>query len=122
VPLLSPEPNSDVIRDVNRGNFLQLLDFRAQAGDTSIHTHVNQKAKYTSPVIQNELLGLVSTHQVVKDIKLSKYFTIIADETRDVSNIEQICLAIRFFHFNTSQSEEKFISFIPATSLTGKLQ
>ena len=49
--------------------------------------------------IQNELLGLMAgrlLHEhVLKRIHKSKFFTIMCDETTDVSNIEQAVICIR---------------------------
>ena len=46
----------------NPGNFLALLKFRADAGDEVLANHFSQatnRAKYTSPTIQNELISIL---------------------------------------------------------------
>lgn len=127
-PLLAADGPAGVIRgDVNRGNFLQLLDFRRDSGDNDIDIHVNKRSKYTSPSIQNELLNLAAqqiTDGLIGDIQSSKYFAIIADETTDVSNTEQLCVALRYYDNDTKQqqTEEKFIEFVPVQSLRGKIR
>ena len=125
VPLPKKDGNSesDVIPgDLNRGNFMQLMEFRRQAGDSNVDIHINKKSEYTSPGIQNELIGLIAdemTAQIVERINASPYFAIISDETRDVSNTEQLCIAIRYFDHKAGRTEEKFLCFLPLRSLRG---
>ena len=54
----------------DKGNFMKLLQFRMDAGDEALKKHFAQmagNAKYTSPTIQNEILGIAST-MVVEEI------------------------------------------------------
>lgn len=55
--------------------------------------------KYTSPQIQNELLELIShtlLRQLVKQVQLADYFTIMLDECVDGSNKEQLVECFRY--------------------------
>ena len=48
----------------DKGNFIKLLQFRMNAGDEALKKHFAQmaeNAKYTSPTIQNEILGIANT-------------------------------------------------------------
>lgn len=49
-------------------------------------------------------------------------FTIIADETRDVSNREQLCLAVRYVDETGDEPAivERFLRFEQVAGLTGK--
>ena len=47
------------------------------------------------------------------------FFTILADETTDVSNTEQLCISIRFVDQNCSIHEE-FLGFVPLGRTTGE--
>lgn len=54
--------------------------------------------KYLAPVIQNELvdhMGFSVLASLKKEFHQRKYYSIMADETSDVSNKEQMCLVIR---------------------------
>jgi hypothetical protein len=58
---------TDIDRDTlcsdNHGNFLTLLQFRIDAGDTILHDHLNtapQNATYTSNTIQNQIIEVLS--------------------------------------------------------------
>ena len=47
--------------DLNHGNFLELLHFRARAGDTALKQHLSTAARnatYTSKTIQNDIICL----------------------------------------------------------------
>jgi len=48
----------------------------------------------------------------------SKYFSILADETADVSQTEQLSLSVRFF--KDTKVHEEFLCFVPVFSTTGK--
>ena len=53
----------------DKGNFMKLLQFCMDAGDEALKKHFAQmagNAKYTSPTIQNEILGIASTMVVEK--------------------------------------------------------
>lgn len=51
-------------------------------------------------------------------INESKCFSILVDETTDVSNIEQLSLCVRYVD-NSDMLNEDFLHFIPIHSLTG---
>lgn len=115
-------PKHIIPGDVNRGNLLMVIDQRRQVGDTCLDSFKHKRAKYTSPECINELISLAA-HEVlssiVADVKRSEVFTIIADETRDVSNVEQLCVAVRYYNIQQNQSDEKFLAFLPLESLRG---
>lgn len=55
--------------------------------------------QYKSPAVQNELLdimGSIVQRQLLTDIRKAKNYSIMADDTSDVSNKEQMCLVIRY--------------------------
>ena len=118
-----PDDADDVIPgDVFRGNFMQVLGLRRQAGDRNIDIFINKRSKYTSPEIQNELLSRTAQqvlNQVIKDVEQSPCYSIIADETRDISNVEQLCVALRYYDSTTNCTEEKFVAFVVLESLKG---
>lgn len=123
IPLTNSD-NRDVISATpNRGNFMATLDLMRTSGDTNIDIYINNKASYTSHQIQNELLIRLSDHvihQVVADVNKFKMYSIIADKTRDASNTEQLCLAVRYFDTDHCITKEKFVRFVALESLRGK--
>jgi hypothetical protein len=77
-PFLEKSMYSDdvILGDVNRGNFMQVLEQRRQAGDQNIDLFINTKSKYCSHEIQNELLCPRSQHvieQVIAEIKQATF-------------------------------------------------
>lgn len=54
--------------------------------------------KYMSSDVQNELLDLMARRvqeQLLEKIKSAKYFTLLADESTDITNQTQLCFALR---------------------------
>ena len=73
-------------------NFHQLLKLRAQENPEIIEWLRKRDNKYTSPAIQNEMLeamALGMMRQMSTNIQHAQFFTIMADETADVSNKER---------------------------------
>ena len=84
------------------GNFQALLKFRVESGDETLRSHLQSAAKngtYCSPQIQNELIscaGLWIRRKLVADVQKSGFFSVLADEVTDVSNLKQLSLVLRF--------------------------
>lgn len=49
---------------------------------------------------------------IVNDIKKAKYFALMADETADISNQEQLVICIRWVD-ETLQPQESFVGLYP---------
>lgn len=109
----------------NDGNFRTLLRLRALNGDDILKEHLlnsGGNAMYTSPSIQNELIhifGELMQSQIVKKISKSEFFSIIADETTDIAQVEQLSLCVRYVDEEIVKIREDFISFIPVKDVTG---
>ncbi|KMQ87036.1 zinc finger mym-type protein 1-like protein [Lasius niger] len=89
-----------------------------------IDTHKKGSTFYFSPLIQNELIELMGTKvktQIIKEVKIAKYFSILFDCTPDVSHQEQMSQILRYVKvFNGKVSiEERFIDFIHSHEKTG---
>ena len=70
-------------------NFHQLLKLRAQENPEIIEWLRKRDNKNTSPAIQNE-------GQISANIQNATFFTIMADETADDSNKEQLVICIQW--------------------------
>ena len=102
---------TDLERDVldveNHGNFRALLDFRVDAGDTTLGEHLctaPRNATYTSSVIQNQVIDVVANQvrqQIITKVRAAKWFTVVVDEVTDVSNEEQLSLVVRYVDHDT---------------------
>lgn len=74
-------------------------------------------------MIQNEIRSVCNKlilEHLVANVNKSKSFTILADETTDVSNTEQITLCVRYVDLNVKKMREDFIQFIEIQDMSGK--
>lgn len=112
----------------NDGNFRSLLRFRISSGDNDLKKHFEAPSLnqlYTSPIIQNEIIeicGKIIQEEIVKKINESKSFSILADETTDISGVEQFSLCARYIDFNNGNPilKEDFLKFVPVKDVTGE--
>ncbi|CAH1153707.1 unnamed protein product [Phaedon cochleariae] len=108
---------TDSMSCVNEGNFREMLKYRIKSGDTVLENHLkntSSRATYISHKTQNELIDLCSKEIlgfILDDVKKSKYFSIIFDETTDISHISQMSLTIRNVNEN-NEVHERFIGFL----------
>ena len=74
--------------------------------------------RYISPVTQNELLDIMA-HDILRsklaEIKERRHFTIMADESSDVSNREQMCFVLRLVGFFIDRILDFFSCLITST-------
>lgn len=101
---------------INEGNFRELLRFRIASGDTNLKEHLNNpnlKATYISSQTQNEIItccGQEILNNILGSIYSSAYYSIIFDETTDVSHTSQMSLIIRYIE--NEEPHENFVAFI----------
>lgn len=109
--------------DGNDGNFRTLLRFRGKTDDV-LKMALNEgggNCQYTSPTIQNEIIEVCQQlilHSLVKKINKCSCFSVLADETTDIANIEQLSLCVRYIDEGIVQ--ETFLEFVPVLDVTGK--
>ena len=88
--------------DINRGNLIELLSLRckdipwlSERLNSQLETH----RQWISPVVQNEIIDIIAS-LVIKDISKAveeaDRFSIIVDETTDISTTEQVSVCLRF--------------------------
>lgn len=83
--------------------------------------------KYTSKTIQNKILEVLADivrNDILKEVKQSRAFSILADETKDLKKQEQIYFVLRYFYNRTVH--ESFMHFqhadkLDAAGLTEKI-
>uniref|UniRef100_G1KWA4 Uncharacterized protein n=1 Tax=Anolis carolinensis TaxID=28377 RepID=G1KWA4_ANOCA len=109
----------------NDGNFRALLGSRARSGNTDLKIHLKtaaMNAQYTSPQIQNELINICGeklVQTIVDRCNASQCFSILADETLDVSTSKQLSLAVRYIDVEIGGIREDFIGFVKIHDMTG---
>ena len=90
-------------------NFYKLLKLRAEENSEILDWLRRKDDKYTSPVIQNEILeaiALCMLRKISQNIQNATFFTIMADETADISNKEQLDVCIRWVDENFAVHED----------------
>ncbi|XP_060855033.1 52 kDa repressor of the inhibitor of the protein kinase-like [Metopolophium dirhodum] len=113
----------------NDGNFRAILRFRARSGDHFLKEHIlsqtsDSRSMFTSPTIQNEIIDLCGNfiqENVVNRIKYAGFFTILADETQDISRYEQLALCIRYVDDSSADNvfiREDFLEFLHVKDVT----
>lgn len=73
---------------------------------------------YTHHIVQNEILSIMSRmvfESIVNEMKESKYFAILADETKDISKTEQLSVTVLYFYNNTVN--ERYLKYVPCSQL-----
>lgn len=78
-------------------------------------------ATYLSPEIQNELLqimGNIIRHQIQQEVNKVGFFTLLCDETRDISKKEQMTIVLRYVSEATVY--ERFLCFVYAKELNAE--
>lgn len=82
----------------NESNFNQLLEKDKRKNPKFAEWLRKKSGKYTSHAIQDEIIEIIAMkilRKVVKKIKDADFYSIMADETADVANIEQLTFVIR---------------------------
>ncbi|KAL3639795.1 hypothetical protein CASFOL_014763 [Castilleja foliolosa] len=113
---------------INRGNFLELLKWLSKhSADVKKVTFENAPGnnQMTSPVIQKDLINCCAketTKRIVEELG-DDYFGILADESSDVSQKEQLALCLRYVDGKSGMVVEHFLGLVhvgDTTSLTLK--
>ncbi|GBO41502.1 hypothetical protein AVEN_34523-1 [Araneus ventricosus] len=80
------------------------------------------RSMYTSSFIQNELIntfGHLIQSQIVRNVRKSIFDSVLADETTDISQIEQFSLCVRYVEDQKYKIREDFLTFVPVYDVTG---
>ena len=108
-----------------QGNFLEVLKLVADH-DVVIKERIRNNphnATYTSPEIQNpllEVMGDIVRDRICEAIQDATYFSLLGDETKDVSKVEQLTIVLRYVDIKAAAIHERFLTYVPAESLTAE--
>ena len=109
------------VESLNKGNFLELLELLSDTDEilkAQLRT-LPRNATYTSHAIQNEILHILASKVrsiICTQVKEAQYFSISADETRDVSKQEQMSFIVRYFSEYDQSIQERFLTYIHTTA------
>ncbi|XP_060846349.1 uncharacterized protein LOC132926015 [Rhopalosiphum padi] len=118
--------NDQAKNNFNIGIFKELLMFRIDAGDVYLRNHLEsapKNATFVSKTIQNNLIdicGSITTDKLIKEVNECKFFSILCDETSDLSHIEQMSLSIRYVDLKSCLIKANFICFVSVYECTGE--
>ena len=88
-----------------------------------LQSQLKAHAQWTSPRIQNELIEIVLDkvqQRIASDVRSSEQFSIIIDETPDISKSEkQVSLCLRYVC--TGETVETFVGFSTTASTEGEV-
>lgn len=111
----------------NDGNYRALLRMRMRCGDTNLQAHVEtapRNALYTSPTVQNEIIaicGALIQQTIGQKVNASQCFSVLADETSDVSRTEQCSICVRYVAKQCEEFvvREDFLEFVTVHDASG---
>ncbi|KAK3916625.1 52 kDa repressor of the inhibitor of the protein kinase [Frankliniella fusca] len=117
---------------VNKGNFLELLLFRKEIGDEKVQKHFSGDRKrdlFHSKIVQNDLVqacGDEITEENVNRVKKLKYYSVLFDETTDMSHTSQLSLSVRYPYHDAKENKitvrEDFLSFVDLRDVLEKIE
>ncbi|XP_070665643.1 uncharacterized protein [Malus domestica] len=107
----------------NKGNFLELLKFLADHNEgikDVVFKNAPENLKLTSPDIQKDLVyaaACETTNAIMFDIGDDAFFSVLVDESRDISVKEQMVVVLRYVNTN-GQVVERFVGIkhVPNTT------
>ncbi|KAL4119570.1 hypothetical protein QTP88_012374 [Uroleucon formosanum] len=107
---------------------LAISDFQKNLIEAKILTRQTFKnatsfASYTSPNVQNEIIticGDLIQENILKNIRNAKCFSILVDETQDVSRLEQMSFCVRYVDGVSNCIMEDFLEFSIVHDMIGK--
>ena len=107
----------------NRGNFMELVTLLSRY-DSVVCDRLRKGPRnslYTSHGIQNtiiSIMGSIVRQQICTSVQRAGYFSVLVDETKDLSKNEQMSISVRYLDPDTPTIRERFLSFVFAPSLT----
>ena len=107
----------------NVGNFRALMVLLSRNNDIvrAKLTSGPKKATWLGHDIQNSLIALLGNRvrtMIKREVQSSRFYTLMADETKDVSKSEQLSLVLRYLH--NGITHERFISFTQCNELNSE--
>ena len=113
----------------HNGNYSGVLELIAQYGSflsSHLAKYGNQgrgrpsNSSYTICEEIIEIMGNKVLAVIVKELQQSKYFSVSIVSTPDISHIDQLTIVVRYVRISDEEVVERFLTFIPIESHTGK--
>ena len=112
------------IDSTNKGNFGEILDLVAKH-DSVVEQrllHGPRNAIYTS---QNTILNIMAKivrSKICSSVKQAGFYSVLADETKDLSKIEQLAIVVRYVDVGSEKAiiKEHFLTYVETSSLNAE--
>ena len=120
----SVETETESLVTHNEDNFRALLQYRVDGGDTILENHLKSSVKnatYISKTAQNDIItaaGTVIRNKIFDKVSENKFFSVLVDETTDLSKQEQMTICLRYVSKN--QLREDFVDNVAVDNMTGE--
>ncbi|XP_049964464.1 zinc finger MYM-type protein 1-like [Schistocerca serialis cubense] len=101
------DEKTDYLLEVKHAVFQSFLAFRMDAGDEDLKHHFSTCGRNSSMIsntVQNEVIHCIRDticSSMSRDVKKGKFFSIICDETTDVTTKEQMTFCVRYIDIET---------------------
>lgn len=116
---------------IDKGSvFTDLLHFRVESGDEILKNHLESGGKrslYISHQIQNELIEICSDvlkSKIIQEVKDASAFSVLTDETADISGTEQLSIGVRYLRYDKDDKKpiicEEFLGYVPVQELNAQ--
>jgi len=105
----------------NRGNFCAFLEEMTEIDDNLKVKLQRRYGHYLSPVYQNDLTRVFGDRvrrTIVDEVTVAKFFSVLVDETKDLSKKEQLAVLVRYVHDGVIK--ERSLGVFPMHSLTAE--
>ena len=104
--------------DESDSNFVQLFIKLRGEDDPKIHEWMIRRTnKYTSHKVQNDMLKVMVLKVLAACLNDSSFFTIMSDETTDMSNQEQVSTVLRLVDDTDFSVHEEFVGLYLVPSI-----
>ena len=104
-------------------NFRRLILLRSE-DDSKLIDWIKQKTnKYTSAEMQNEMIKVMALRvlrEIATSIRSAAFFTVMVDETTDISNVEQVVICLRWVT-ETFEVHEEFVGLYEVASTRSEI-
>jgi len=100
-----------------------LLRFKIRSGDKALERHIStaaQNATYISWNLQNQIIAAIDSiirQTISSEVKKSRFFTLIADETMDCATQSQFSMCLRYIDMDDLHIRERFLRFPELSSM-----
>ncbi|KAL4084944.1 hypothetical protein QTP88_027810 [Uroleucon formosanum] len=120
--------NNETLGSKNNDNYLGCLELIAKF-DPLMSKHLDEygnkgrgNVSYLSHTICDELITLMNKYvlrNIVNEVTVAKYFSLIVDSTPDITKFDQLTIAIRYVNLDGT-AVERFLCFIPSVGHKSK--